>query len=113
MIKRTNKPFKNQWSLPGGKFEENETLIESAKREIKEELGFTPNKLNLLTFFEFQEPCRAIIFAYQTQYNGNIISNLKEVYSYAWVNMENIDSFEPFPPNRRTVIEYLKEKATS
>lgn len=97
--------------MPGGKFEENETLIKSAKREIKEELGFAPNKLSLLTFFEFQEPGHALVFAYQTQYNGNIIPDPKEVSSYVWANIKNIDSFKPFPPNHRTVIEYLKEKA--
>lgn len=37
LIKRKNSPFKNKWALPGGFVEMNETLEESAIRELYEE----------------------------------------------------------------------------
>jgi 8-oxo-dGTP diphosphatase len=38
-MKRENEPFKNLWSFPGGKIEENEKYSEATKREIYEEIG--------------------------------------------------------------------------
>ncbi len=37
LIKRKNPPFQDQWALPGGYIEMNETSFEAARRELKEE----------------------------------------------------------------------------
>ena len=39
IVKRAHEPRKGEWSLPGGIVELGETLIEAARREIKEETG--------------------------------------------------------------------------
>src|SRR5688500_12512739 len=39
IVKRAHEPRKGEWSLPGGLVELGETLIEAARREIKEETG--------------------------------------------------------------------------
>lgn len=39
LLKRNEEPFKNQWDLPGGYMNENETTKETLQREIKEEFG--------------------------------------------------------------------------
>jgi len=39
LIKRKANPFKDKWALPGGFLEVTESLIEGAKRELKEETG--------------------------------------------------------------------------
>lgn len=41
LIRRKNPPFQGKWALPGGFIEEDETLKESARRELKEETGVT------------------------------------------------------------------------
>ncbi len=39
LIQRKNPPYQNQWALPGGFMDMNETLIETAARELFEETG--------------------------------------------------------------------------
>ena len=39
LIRRAKAPRKGEWSLPGGKVEFGETLVEAVAREIQEELG--------------------------------------------------------------------------
>ena len=39
LIKRKNKPYENMWALVGGALYNNETLLDGAKREIKEKIG--------------------------------------------------------------------------
>ena len=39
IVKRAHEPRKGEWSLPGGLVELGETLVEAARREIREETG--------------------------------------------------------------------------
>jgi ADP-ribose pyrophosphatase YjhB (NUDIX family) len=38
-VKRAHEPRKGEWSLPGGKVQLGESLVEATRREIKEETG--------------------------------------------------------------------------
>jgi 8-oxo-dGTP diphosphatase len=51
LIKRKNEPFRNQWALPGGFLEEDETMQEGAKRELEEETGLKLEKLQQVGAF--------------------------------------------------------------
>jgi len=51
LIKRKNEPFRDQWALPGGFLEENETMEEGAKRELEEETGLKLEKLQQIGAF--------------------------------------------------------------
>jgi 8-oxo-dGTP diphosphatase len=45
LIKRKNDPFKEKWALPGGFLEEDEALVDGARRELEEETGLKPKDL--------------------------------------------------------------------
>lgn len=45
LIRRKNEPFKDFWAIPGGFLEMNETVLEGAQRELKEETGLTVQNL--------------------------------------------------------------------
>lgn len=48
LIKRAQEPFREFWALPGGFVEMDETLEESAKRELEEETGLKNIELEQL-----------------------------------------------------------------
>ena len=52
LIKRKNKPYENMWALVGGALYNNETLINGAKREIKEKIGIEGINLHYAGLFD-------------------------------------------------------------
>ena len=48
LIRRKNEPYRGCWALPGGFIEMEETLEESARRELMEETGIKAGKLTAL-----------------------------------------------------------------
>lgn len=44
---RNDKKYFGYWALPGGKIEDNETLMEALTRECTEEIGFMPEYIKL------------------------------------------------------------------
>ncbi|MEM6513689.1 MAG: NUDIX domain-containing protein [Pseudomonadota bacterium] len=51
LIKRALEPFRGSWALPGGFVEMDESLIDAAKRELREETGVTAAYLEQLYSF--------------------------------------------------------------
>jgi len=76
LVKRDIRPFKNQWALPGGFVRINESLEQTAKRELEEETGVKDVYLEQL--YTFGNPKR--------DPRGRIIS----IAYIALINSENI-----------------------
>jgi 8-oxo-dGTP diphosphatase len=56
LIKRKGHPDKGKWALPGGFSSQNETMLEAAKRELKEETGI--EDLHIEQFGIYDKPGR-------------------------------------------------------
>jgi 8-oxo-dGTP diphosphatase len=52
LIRRGRPPFRNHWSIPGGKVDHGEPLREAVLREVLEETGITARVIGLIDAFE-------------------------------------------------------------
>ena len=79
LIQRLNPPFKDQWALPGGFVDMNETLEQAAARELAEETGLTD--MDLKQFKAYSDPNRdprghtiSVIFTGSLTFDSKIIA---------------------------------------
>ena len=52
LIQRKNEPCKRKWAFPGGFMDIDETTIDAARRELKEETGLVVGELHRVGFFD-------------------------------------------------------------
>jgi 8-oxo-dGTP pyrophosphatase MutT (NUDIX family) len=50
LVKSAHGEFKNQWDLPGGHVQENESIIDALKREVKEETNLELIQIETLNY---------------------------------------------------------------
>ena len=82
---RTDSKNPGNWGIPGGKIDENETLLEGLERECIEEISFWPSNAKLIPIQKFVNNT----FTYHTffcEVNDEFIPVLNEEHcGYAWV----------------------------
>lgn len=95
LIERGNDPFKNKWALPGGFIDMNETLEESAVRELHEETGLQGVKLQ--QFRTYGDPGRdprgrtvSVVFYGFTDIKNSIVAGGDDAKNAGWFNLNNI-----------------------
>ena len=96
LIKRKNEPFKDCWALPGGFMEIDETLVECAKRELKEETGIDVDTSKLyfkkiLDKVDRDSRGRVISVVYMTHVSKQIKVKVgDDAKEYAWFDVNNL-----------------------
>lgn len=82
---RTDNKNPGNWGIPGGKIEENESILEGIERECREEIDFWPEKPKLIPIQKFVNKS----FVYHTffcEVDDEFIPVLNyEHCGYAWV----------------------------
>lgn len=95
------------WKFPGGRTEEGETLEETAKREVKEELGLDINILgHLKTLEKTLEDGRIAKLVHYEAERQNEVSPGEGISEWGWHSIEDLP--EDLAPNVKPVIEELK-----
>lgn len=72
LIKRSKDPQKGQWSIPGGRVEFGETMVNAAKRELFEETGIIAEIEDVIGRYEFiGSDYHYVVFDYFAQWVAN------------------------------------------
>jgi 8-oxo-dGTP diphosphatase len=118
LIARRKRPFMGySWEFPGGKLEDNETLEECLKREIREELAIEIEVGPLVSLNKHVLNCQSAIalYAYRARYiSGNIELNDHE--EIKWVLPEDLIKYDFPDPDRliaKEVFSLLTKKHDS
>lgn len=56
VVNKTRGPYKNRFDLPGGSFDQNESITECLIRELNEEIGYRFDANNLIGTYDYLVP---------------------------------------------------------
>lgn len=100
-------------AFPGGHIEKDESFVDSAVREIKEETGLTVFNLKscgVVHWLNNKTFDRYIIFLYKTtDYTGDLLSETEEGKVF-WVNLEELGSMKLSPNFKKYIPMFLGGK---
>jgi 8-oxo-dGTP diphosphatase len=115
LIQRGNEPFKNKWAFPGGFIEMDETLEESAVRELHEETGL--QEVRLHQFGTYGDPGRdprgrtvSVVFYGFTDIRNSLVAGSDDAKNAGWFGMNEIPDMA-FDHNTilSDLLKYLRE----
>lgn len=116
LIQRGNEPFKNKWAFPGGFIEMDETMEESAVRELHEETGLKGVKLE--QFKTFGDPGRdprgrtvSVVYYGFTDMKNSIVIGADDAKNAGWFSLDEIPEMA-FDHNKILVelLEFLNDR---
>jgi 8-oxo-dGTP diphosphatase len=98
LIQRNQPPAMGLWSIPGGKLEAGESLLEACQREIKEETGLDTEVKNIVAIVERRvEGFHYVIIDFlallMNEENSQPIAH-SDVSEARWVNLENLVDYD-------------------
>jgi len=112
LAKRVKEPFKGEWDFFGGYVNAGESIEESLKREVKEELG-VDSEITYIGSFpgtamheDYKYP--VLNFAYLTELRGETKLDKKENSELKWVSLTDVNKIA-FDSNIK-ILKFIKEK---
>lgn len=94
LIQRKNEPCKGKWAFPGGFMDIDETTIDAARRELKEETGLVVGELHRVGIFDAvdRDPReRTITVAYYTILDKPAeVSGLDDAAQAKWFSLTEL-----------------------
>ncbi len=104
-IKYTNSKNNGYYDLPGGKIEKNETIFDTAIREVKEETGITIENLSSKGILKVEYEDMIFIFniVFASKFSGNLEFN--EDNESSWIKIDKLINKN----NKMSIIKLLDE----
>ena len=98
MVRRAKEPGRGLWSIPGGRLETNEYIVDAVRREAKEETGLDVDVRALLGIHEVHGELHYVILDHVAGYSGSdepVPGD--DVDDVRWVAFEDIDKLPCTP----------------
>lgn len=112
LIERKNSPFANCWALPGGFIEMNETLEQSALRELLEETGIKLNELSQFATYgdPGRDPRERTVSVVYFKILNNEVTPLAgdDAKNAKWFSIMNLPSLAF--DHKKIIAEFIQEK---
>lgn len=114
MVKESKKECYGMWNFPAGHVEENETYMDAAKREVKEETGYGVKIIGQLPeeYAEHKgEPFLSIKYVSEPLNYDNSYDH-EEILEVRWFSFEEVlgmtkEELRGYDLNRKTLQDYL------
>ena len=100
------------WTLPGGKQEYEETMVEAAIRETKEETNLDISDLKIFTALDSFQPDRhyVTIGFITSSYSGELkIMEPEKIDKWEWFNINELPK-NIYTPSKNMITEYMKRE---
>ncbi|MDQ3660919.1 MAG: NUDIX hydrolase [Actinomycetota bacterium] len=99
MVRRGREPAKGLWSLPGGRLEHGECLVEAAAREVLEETGVEVKVSDLLGVYEALGDTHFVVLDYIGEAVGGAAEPRggEDAAEARWVPLEEISTLDCTP----------------
>jgi 8-oxo-dGTP diphosphatase len=98
MVRRGQEPAKGLWTIPGGRVEHNEYLVDALKREVREETGLDIEVKDLLGMFEVLGDPHYVILDYSAVPTTDSAPEAgDDVAEVRWVPLREVASLECTP----------------
>ena len=101
----------DSWCLPGGKQEYEETILECAKREVKEETNLDIDNLEVFGADDDIQKDRHFVTLYvkASEYSGELkVMEPNKQDRWEWFDLDNLPD-NIFSPSKKTIECYLKK----
>ena len=118
LMKRDEKEiYPGVWQMVTGKIRENETAVEAALREIKEETGLSPEKFwivpNINSFYSKEDDAISMLPVFAAKVSMDVqIAISSEHSEFRWVDAQTAKKMLAWPGQKHSVniiYEYFKE----
>jgi ADP-ribose pyrophosphatase YjhB (NUDIX family) len=99
IVKRAHEPRKGEWSLPGGRVELGETLVDAVRREIKEETGLDVDVGPIVEVFDRVHRAgdrvryHFVIVDYLCTWVAGELRAADDAEDAAWVSAEEVEAY--------------------
>ncbi len=98
MVRRGREPGKDLWSIPGGRLEHGEYIVDAIKREVREETGLEVDVGDLMGILELPRDDHLVILDHRATVVGDPSPTAgDDAAEVRWVPLEEIDALECTP----------------
>ena len=94
------------WEFPGGKVEENETVVEALQRELHEEIGIDVELARPLIRIPYSYPDKSVLLDVWRVEKFTGHAHGREQQEINWVSLDELSSY-PFPAANQPIIRSL------
>ena len=116
IIKRNQKEiaFPGKWTIPGGKAERGEEILQTLTKEIKEEVNLDINdKVEFLSNYNFIRPdnYHVVGLCFICKYKSGKVILEKGLADYKWVDGDGYKKYDLIPGVKKDLDKFFVDKA--